>query len=66
MQALNSYHWAQDKIDEVVTGTKHREQAACERRLRQMQTQREKQAARAAKAIPDGDGIAGEPEKGNK
>ena len=49
MQAMNEYHWAQDKIDEVVTGKKHREEAACERRLRQMQARREKEAARAAR-----------------
>lgn len=23
MQAMNEYHWAQDKIDEMVTGKKH-------------------------------------------
>ena len=43
MQAMNEYHWAQDKIDEVVTGKKHRENAACERRLRQMAARREKE-----------------------
>lgn len=43
MQAMNEFHWAQDKIDEVVTGKKDREKQACERRLRQMQARREKQ-----------------------
>jgi len=46
MQAMNEYHWAQDKIDEVVDGKKHHEEAACERRLRQMAARREKKAAK--------------------
>ena len=49
MQSIDEYYWAQDKIDEVVTGKKHREAAACERRLRQIKSRREKEAARAKK-----------------
>ena len=47
MQARDTYEWAQDKLDTVV-GKEHREQRARERRLRQMQARREKQAKRAA------------------
>lgn len=46
MQALNNYHWAQDKIEEVITGKKHREEQACERRLLQMQAKRDKDEKR--------------------
>lgn len=49
MRAMNEYHWAQDKIDEVVIGREHRHAVACERRLRQMAARREKQAARDAR-----------------
>lgn len=49
MQAMNEYHWTQDKIEELVTGKKAREEAACERRLRQMAARREKEAARRAR-----------------
>jgi hypothetical protein len=47
MEELNRYHWAQDKIEDVTSTKKHREQQACERRLRQMQRKREKQASKA-------------------
>ena len=51
MQALNTYHWAQDKIEEVTgTNKQHHEAKACERRLRQMAARREKEAKRAEKA----------------
>lgn len=54
MQSMNDYHWAQDKIDEVCSGNKkHREEKACERRLRQMAARREKEAARQARAERD-------------
>lgn len=56
MQAMNSYHWAQDKIDDVCNGNKkHREEAACERRLRQMAARREKEAARQARKLGAGE-----------
>lgn len=55
MQAMDEYHWAQDKIDEVVTGKEHREQAACERRLRQMQARRDKAVAKVVKKTGAGD-----------
>ena len=55
MQAMNEYHWAQDKIDDVCNGNKkHREEAACERRLRQMAARREKEAARQARKAGTG------------
>lgn len=46
MEQIDKYYWAQDKIDQVTTGKEHREQMACERRLRQMQMKREKLEAR--------------------
>lgn len=53
MQALNTFRWAQDKIEEIA-GTieqhKHRETQVCERRLRQMKARQEKAAKRAEKA----------------
>jgi len=49
MRTMDEYHWAQDKIDDVCNGDrKHREQQACERRLRQMAARREKEAKRQA------------------
>jgi hypothetical protein len=46
---MDEYYWAQDKIDELRDGDKkHREQQACERRLRQMTSRREKAAKRQA------------------
>ncbi len=60
MQAMNSYHWAQDKIDDVCNGDKkHREAKACERRLQQMAARREKEAARQARKV-GADGTAPE------
>jgi len=59
MQALNQYHWAQDRIQEVTGLTKEqRESQACRRRLKQMAAKREKAERRAAnaQAIPNGDG----------
>jgi hypothetical protein len=53
MNELNTYHWAQDKIDDVVDGKKHRESLACERRLKQMQRNREKQERRKAEAVKE-------------
>lgn len=53
MQAMDDYYWAQDKIDEVTTGKKNREQAACERRLRQMQARRDKEATRKSQQVDD-------------
>lgn len=58
MQALNTFHWAQDKIDEItapaggkpLSAKQHREAQACERRLRQMADRREKQIQREGKA----------------
>lgn len=48
MQALNQYHWAQDRIQEVTGLTKEqRESQACQRRLKQMAAKREKEARRA-------------------
>lgn len=46
MEARYTYEWAQDKIDTVI-GPEQREQRARERRLRQMQAKREKDAKRA-------------------
>jgi hypothetical protein len=52
MRSMNDYHWAQDKIDEVCNGDKkHREEKACERRLKQMAARREKEAARRARKV---------------
>jgi len=49
MRSMDEYYWAQDKIDELRDGDKkHREQQACERRLRQMTSRREKAAKRQA------------------
>jgi hypothetical protein len=59
MQAMDEFHWAQDKITEVVTSKKEREQQACERRLRQMQARQEKAMARASRLAatqPNADG----------
>lgn len=54
MQALNSYHWAQDRIQEVTGLTKEqRESQACLRRLRQMAAKREK-AERRAESVRSG------------
>lgn len=50
MEARNTYEWAQDKLDTLI-GPEQREQRACERRLRQMQARREKQAKRAAALV---------------
>lgn len=61
MQAMDSYHWAQDKIDDVCNGDKkHREEKACERRLKQMAARREKEAARQARKVGDGETAADE------
>lgn len=58
MRMMNEYEWAQGKVSESIGYTKEqREGAACQRRLRQMEAKRAKQAARKAKAIPDGDGV---------
>lgn len=52
MEAMNSYAWAQDKIDEVTHTTAERrhdwQAKAAERRLKQMAAKREKDAKRAA------------------
>ena len=66
MEARNSYHWAQGKVEEVTgMSREQREQNACARRLAQMAKKREKHAKREANrmaamqqnaAIPDGDG----------
>lgn len=48
MQSMDEYYWARDAVDEVV-GLKpkqEREKLACERRLKQMERNRMKQAAR--------------------
>lgn len=56
MHMMNEYHWAQDKIDDVCNGNKkHREEKACERRLRQMAERREKEAARLARKVGSGE-----------
>jgi hypothetical protein len=47
MKMMSEYQLVQDKIDELTSGKKYREQTACERRLRQMQKRKEKNAARA-------------------
>jgi hypothetical protein len=46
MQAMDEFFLIQDKVEELITGKKNREQAACERRLRQIQARREKKSAK--------------------
>jgi hypothetical protein len=46
MQAVRSYEWAADAVEKVTK--QQRESQACERRLRQIQAKREKDAKRAA------------------
>lgn len=51
MEQMRSYSWAQEKIAETTGMTREqRDGEACQRRLRQMEAKRVKQAARAAKA----------------
>ena len=61
MEQMRSYAWAQEKVAETTGMTREqRDGAACQRRLRQIEAKRAKQAARAAKAIPNGDGVTGD------
>ena len=58
MEQMRSYAWAQEKVAKTTGMTsEQRDGAACQRRLRQMEARRAKQAARTAKAISNGDGI---------
>lgn len=44
MEAIRNFHWAQNQIEKVTELSKQdREKAACERRLEQMEINREKQ-----------------------
>ena len=47
MQAVRMYDWAAESVEKVTK--QHREAQACQRRLRQMQAKREKDAKRAAR-----------------
>lgn len=46
MRAVRTYEWAAQSVERVTK--EHREAQACQRRLRQMQAKREKDARRAA------------------
>lgn len=46
MEARRTYDWAAESVEKVTK--QHRETAACQRRLKQMQAKREKDAKRLA------------------
>lgn len=47
MRAVSTYEWAAQSVERVTK--EHREAQACQRRLRQVQAKREKDARRAAR-----------------
>lgn len=47
MRAVRDYEWAAQSVEKVTK--EHREAHACQRRLKQMQAKREKDARRAAR-----------------
>lgn len=52
MRAVRDYEWASQSVEKVTK--EHREAQACQRRLKQMQAKRERDAKRAARKAAEG------------